>query len=644
MHYYLVMVTEVGYQKPDPLTYVSARVCSPGDVVTVPFGRKSVAAIVIDKTPKPLFETKQIGDNLTSKPLPAQSLQLIEWMTKYYPSGSGALASLFVPSGLAQNRREPKADTKKVVSKELPPLTTEQLRIVDEIKGSKKRSFLLHGETGTGKTRVYMERARVALEAEKSVLVLTPEIALVPQLADTFRAVFGDRVVVIHSGLGKSARNRNWLRILEATEPLIVIGTRSALFAPLQNTGLIVVDEMHEPAYKQEQAPYHYGLRVAGQLARLYNAEIIYGSATPPVVEYYIAEATESPILRMTETALVSTSIKKTMVDLKDSKQFGRHQYFSDDLLAAITKRLAQNEQSLLFHNRRGTARLVICQTCGWQAVCPQCDTALVYHNDTHLMRCHTCGYSASPPYSCPTCQSDDILYRSLGTKALVDVLQQFFPEAIIKRFDTDNTAEEQLARNYDDVREGKVDILVGTQMLGKGLDLPRLSLVGVINADSGLSMPDYSSSERNYQLLHQAIGRVGRGHIDGEVIVQSFNPESPVLQAALRQDWHAMYTSELAERRQFRFPPFAYILKISVGRKTAASAEQFAKKLHRAILDMSLPVQANEPTPSFYERSGGRYNWQIIIKAKQRGQLVDIVTRLPKGDYSYDLDPINLF
>ncbi len=225
-----------------------------------------------------------------------------------------------------------------------------------------------------------------------------------------------------------------------------------------------------------------------------------------------------------------------------------------------------------------------------------------------------------------------------------MDVLQQFFPEAIIKRFDTDNTAEEQLARNYDDVREGTVDILVGTQMLGKGLDLPRLSLVGVINADSGLSMPDYSSTERNYQLLHQAIGRVGRGHVDGEVIVQSFNPESPVLQAALRQDWHAMYTSELAERRQFRFPPFAYILKLSVGRKTAASAEQFAKKLHLAVMDMGLPVQANEPTPSFYERSGGRYNWQIVIKAKQRGQLVDIVTRLPKGDYSYDLDPINLF
>jgi primosomal protein N' (replication factor Y) len=225
----------------------------------------------------------------------------------------------------------------------------------------------------------------------------------------------------------------------------------------------------------------------------------------------------------------------------------------------------------------------------------------------------------------------------------LAEIVQSQFPQAIIRRFDTDNTAEEQLGRNFDAVQKGEVDILVGTQMLGKGLDLPKLSLVGIVNADTSLGMPDFSSSERNYQLLHQAIGRVGRGHVHGQVIVQSFNPENILLQAALNQKWQDLYEYELKERQTYKFPPFVYLLKLSIARKSLDRVENYSLKLHQAIRDMSLPLSVNDPTPAFYERLKGLYNWQIIVKSHNRSHLVEVVKNLPKGDYSYDLDPINL-
>lgn len=642
MRYALVMVAESSYQKQEPLTYSTAEMLPTGTLVMVPFGRKSAPGVVVGQVKKPLFDTKPIGEIISPVTLPETSLRLMEWMSSYYPSGSGARVSTFIPSGLnAKFRVSAERYNKSAVK--LPSLTKEQLSALATINTSKHGSFLLHGETGSGKTRLYLERAKHAITDGKSVLILAPEISLVPQLAQLFGSLFGDKVVVIHSGLGRAKRNQAWLNILHSEEPMVVIGTRSALFAPVKNLGFVVVDEMHEPAYKHEQAPYYHGLRVAGQIARLHKAEIIYGSATPPIVEYYVAEQTSTPILRMRSTAKIAQKIDSSIVDMRDASRFTRNQHISDELLAAIEQRLSLKEQSLLFLNRRGTARLVLCQTCGWQALCPRCDMPLVYHGDTHVMRCHNCGYMEPPPLACPVCGSDDVVYRSMGTKALADVVSSQFPHAVVRRFDTDNTADEQLGRNFEAVKSGEVDIIVGTQILGKGLDLPKLSLVGIVNAETSLGMPDYSSSERNYQLLHQAIGRVGRGHLHGQVIVQSFNPENPLLLAALHQRWHDLYEYELKERKAYNFPPFVFLLKLTVTRKKSDAAENYTHKLHHSIADMKLPVTANDPTPSFYERTRGEYNWQIIVKAKQRSHLVSIVNQLPKGDYSYDLDPINL-
>lgn len=642
MRYYYVYVAEVSYQKSEPLTYAYPEALAAGTVVVVPFGRKRVAGFVQAETTEPSFKTKEITDVISSVPLPPPLRELHRWMGEYYPSGSGALTQLFVPSLLTVKPRA-QAEKPAVPSAALPPLTPEQRAVVNTINSSEKRAFLLHGETGSGKTRVYQEFMARSLSEGKSVLMLTPEISLLPQLEAELAKQFGNQVVVLHSNLTNATRARRWRRVLESQTPLLVLGTRSALFSPLHNIGLVIVDEMHEPAYKQESAPRYYGLRVAAQTAKLHGASIIYGSATPPVTEYFVAAETHTPILRMAKTARPAGEVKRSLIDLKDKSLFSRHPSLSNPLLTAIEHRLNSGEQTLLFLNRRGTARTILCQACGWQALCPHCDIPLTYHGDNHTMRCHICAFRSHPPYHCPECGSDDIVYRSPGTKALADSLQHLFPQALTQRFDTDNLVAEQLGKHFADVRAGKVDILVGTQMLGKGLDLPGLSLVGIVNADTSLGIPDFSSAERSYQLLHQAIGRVGRGHRAGEVIVQSFNPGNLLLKAALEQDWHRLYQQELAERKAFGFPPYMFLLKLSVSRRTSVAAETFALKLYQAVVRSGLRIQANEPTPGFYEKTHGRYHWQIVIRAKQRGQLVELVGQLPPGDWSYDLDPINL-
>lgn len=643
MGYYEIYVAEVRHQKPEPLTYASDEKLEIGSLVSVPYGTRKASGFVCRKVPKPDFEAKPILSVPASGNLPAAALKLHEWMLTYYPGGSGAATQLFVPSGLDVKPRAKKQRAKHKITDDLPPLTLEQAQVLREIEKSDKQTFLLHGETGSGKTRVYFELAKKSLAAGKSALILTPEISLVPQLQHEFEKYFDDQVVVIHSGLPKARRTKNWLRILHSSEPLIIIGTRSALFAPIDNIGLIAVDEMHEPAYKQDSSPKYQALRAAAQLAHIHDSRLIYGSATPSVVEYYLAEATKTPILRMRATAITAQEVTRSVVDLKDSKLFSKNRYLSDQLIASIGQKLSLHEQVLLFLNRRGTARQILCQSCGWQAMCPRCDTPFTYHGDVHRMRCHTCGYHATPPLACPVCKSEEIVYRSIGTKALVDSLSNLFPQATIRRFDTDNLADEQLSRHFESVKKGEVDILVGTQMLGKGLDLPKLSLVGIVNADTSLSMPDFSSSERSYQLLHQAIGRVGRGHVQGEVIVQTFNPDSFLLQAALNQNWKSFYDHELKEREQFSFPPFSYLLKFTVSRKNSGTAENYIRGIRAKAAKLNLKIEINEPTPSFYERSHGMYNWQMIIRAKRRTLLTELLKNLPAGDYVYDLDPANL-
>lgn len=647
MRYYEVFVASPTFHGQTTLTYASPEALELGQVVQVSLKNRLVLAIVGNKAVKPRFATKQLQPLNETVVLPVTTLSLLQWLHTYYPSPLGVIVSQFLPRNLSQTAKPTSSepDAKAVIAKPLPSLTVEQKNVIRTIEAtSDSHTFLLHGDTGTGKTRVYIELARQKVAHGRSALVLTPEIGLTSQLVRDFRQAFGDQVVLFHSALGPAKRRQAWRRVLDSQTPLIVIGPRSALFLPFRQLGVVVVDEAHEPAYKQEQLPRFNALRVASQLATLHGARLIYGSATPLVAEYYVAEAKHIPILRMQQLARTTATGNKAIqvVSNREREHFNRDPYLSDVLIATLERTLARKEQSLIYLNRRGTARLVLCQVCGWHAVCPRCDLPLTFHADSFELRCHTCGWHETTPASCPVCGSSDILFKSVGTKSIVASLERLFPQAVIRRFDTDNKTAERLETHFNAIHSGKVDILVGTQMLAKGLDLPRLSLVGVVAADTSLSFPDYTAEERTYQLLSQVIGRVGRGHRPGTVIIQTHNPDNPAIVAAIRHDWPAFYAQQLQERQTYLFPPFCYVLKLSATRKTRAGVVTATKALQQKLADATLKVQVLGPTPSFYERVNGSYQWQLIVKAKQRPELLKVIELLPPN-WSYDLDPVNL-
>lgn len=641
MHYVEVLVAGVAYHGDEALTYASEEALAQGRIVVVPLRNKQVLGIVVQEVPKPDFAAKPILEAPDLPLLPTPLLQLIPWMKGYYPSSYGIITQQFLPKQLPKKPVEV-PELSAVTTEGLPPLTSDQLAVLDAITGA--GTYLLHGETGTGKTRVYIELARRSLDQGASSIILTPEIGLTSQLEQDFRLVFGERVIVIHSQLTEVTRHRLWLGILKQDKPVIVIGPRSALFSPLRKIGFIAVDEAHETAYKQDQAPYYHASRVASKLAELHKAPVILGSATPLINDYFMATAKQRPILRMEQTARDQKAlpVKIKVVDLRDRSKFTKKSYISDELIKTTNEALSNGEQSLLFLNRRGTARVVFCDNCGWQATCPHCDLPLIYHGDSHQMRCHACEYKASSPISCPECHNASVVFKSIGTKALVDEVSRLFPGARVMRFDTDNKKSERMEQHYETVKNGDVDIIVGTQTLAKGLDLPKLSVVGVILADTSLYFPDFSAQERTYQLLSQVIGRVGRGHRKGRVIVQTYNPDSPLLQSILSKDWDNFYQRELEERKTFLFPPYCYLLKLTCRRASQQSTEQAATKFANELAGSGLKIAIEGPAPAFRERMQNKYQWQLIVKSKDRGELLKIIKKLPSG-WSYDIDPMNL-
>lgn len=643
MHFVEVLVAGVAYHGDDALTYSSMRPLPPGTIVVVPLRAAKTLGVVVRTVKKPSFKTKPVLEAPeNTHPLPEKLLGLLFWMKEYYPSSLGVATQQFLPKQLPKKPLEPVQLTALPGLDALPLATKDQTLVLESVQSS--GTHLLHGNTGTGKTRVYLELALRSVRQGKSAIILTPEIGLTSQLADDFRNIFGNRVVVVHSQLTEATRQRLWLSILQQNEPLIVIGARSALFSPLRRVGLIVVDEAHETAYKQDQSPYYHASRVASKLAELHKAPVILGSATPLVTDYYVAESKGRPILRMTQIATQSANNEShiKVVDLRDRTRFTRKSHLSDILIDEISATIQRKEQTLLFLNRRGTARIVFCEQCGWQAACPHCDLPLVYHGDSHSMQCHSCAFRTASPTSCPVCHNVSVVFKSIGTKAIVDEITKLFPSARIMRFDTDNKRSERIENHYNVVKSGEIDILVGTQTLAKGMDLPKLGLVGIIMADTSLYFPDFSAQERTYQLIGQVLGRIGRGHREGRAILQTYDPESPLLKSILEKDWASFYKSELAERRQFTFPPFCYLLKLTCSRASTATAEKAAKTFAQQLRSSGLRIIVEGPAPAFRERVQDKYQWQLIIKAKRRSELLEVIARLPSG-WSYDIDPMNL-
>ena len=513
------------------------------------------------------------------------------------------------------------------------------LKALQKAPGATK---LLHGVTGSGKTNIYVKMALNALQNHFSTILLVPEIALTGQLVRVFGEVFGERVVVIHSGLTEAERHLVFERVLLSEEPLIVVGARSALFAPVAKLGLVIIDEEHEGTYYQENAPKYSAIRVASYMAQKSGASLVLGSATPTVEDYYIASK-QGSLVSITEKAK-KTAVKPEikLIDFTNRDSFTKNKYFSNALLAAMKQNLEQGRQTLIFHNRRGSSPLTICESCGEEILCPNCFLPLTLHADEYVLHCHTCGVSMKVPMGCPKCGAPGLVHKGFGTKLLESELKKLFPAARVHRFDADNKKGEGMDALYSSVRDGEVDILVGTQAIAKGLDLPRLATVGVVQADAGLNLPDYMAEERVFQLLTQVIGRVGRGHLAAaEVFIQTFRPEHPVLKFAANENYAGFYEYLVRKRRKAGFPPFRFVMKLEITMKTEAIVLRKVRELTRR-LSSDEQLMVSPPQPGFHERTAKGYTWQIIVRSRSRKALLGVCEGLDKN-FRITLDPPGL-
>ncbi len=639
------------FGKGDILTYSCDDSLVPGQIVEIPLGRGKTVGVVSKKVAQPDFATKKILKVFYSKPLPAHLLATVRFVAEYYQVPLASTLGLILPNGIEKKRRAGKK-TEQMFGKSEKTEQAENLPKIElnvaqkkALKGLQKAvgaTKLLYGVTGSGKTNIYLEMAKNALLAQKSTILLVPEIALTGQLVRVFGEVFGDKVVLIHSRQTEAERHLIFNSLLESDGPKIVIGPRSALFAPLGNLGLIVIDEEHESTYHQENAPKYSAIRVASFMAGKLGVDLILGSATPTVEDFYLAEK-KGALVKLTEKAKAS-AVKPEIkvIDFTKRENFSKNRYFASSLLAAIKNNLEQGWQTLIFHNRRGSSPLTICENCGEEIVCPNCYLPLTLHADTYELVCHTCGYKEKVPMKCPKCGAPGIVHKGFGTKLLESELKTLFPSARIQRFDADNKKGEGLDAVYDEVKAGEVDILVGTQTLAKGLDLPRLATVGVVQADAGLNLPDFMAEERTFQLLTQVIGRVGRGHLDtAQVLVQTFRPDDPVIKFAVAEDYLGFYEYLIKKRQKAGFPPFRFVAKLEITMKTEAIVLKKVR-LVAVKLGQDRRLMVSPPMPAFHEHTSRGYTWQIIVRAKSRKVLMEACRDLDPN-FRVTFDPMGL-
>lgn len=645
MYYFEIAPIKVVRVDASVFTYASDIELEVGQIVRIAVGNRSLTGVVWRKVSKPKFATKPVEAVIETVPIPGALLRLSEWLAVYYATHLSVVLQTVLPAGLHKIRRNrmikfdyPERKRTKIV------LNNEQSHAIDAIASASSGTVMLKGVTGSGKTKVYIECAKNQSKLGRSTIVLVPEIALTPQLVAEFRMDFPDnQLLITHSRMTEAERHFAWHRCLTTDTPLVVIGPRSALFSPLHNLGLIVIDEAHEPSFKQDQSPRYNTIRAAAVLSRLLDIKLVIGSATPSITDYYLAKTTSRPLIMLNRLAAKASLPSVELVSFLSRSNFTKHRFFSNQLLAAIQESLTANKQVLVFHNRRGTAVMTVCGGCGWSALCPNCYTPLTLHTDTHLLRCHICNYSSVIPHMCPICRSTDIVHKGIGTKMIADELTKLFPNTRLARFDADNNAEETLQANYQAIYNGDIQLIVGTQIIAKGLDLPHLQVVAVIQADSGLFLPDYQAEERVFQLLYQVAGRVGRqAKLATKVIIQTYQPNHPVIHLGLQKDYDAFYDYAIAQRLKTQFPPFRFLLQLTCRYSGEMAAVRAARELATLIKRDYPEVEVLGPTPAFYERIGGKYRWQVIVKSIKRQTLQDIAAMIP-NNWQIDLDPHDL-
>ena len=644
MRYYEVAPTKIIRANANVFTYSSKTPLICGSLVMVPIAKQTLLGVVIKEVAKPSYATKDITEILNIPALPIALVKTAEWMSEYYHTHLATVLQTVLPRGLTKNRRLKQSER---VTHERDRthflLNKNQQKALDTLAEMEPGTALLHGVTGSGKTTVYIEYAKKMLAQGKSVIVLVPEIALTSQLVAEFQHHFPD-IVLTHSKQTEAERHIAWLSVANATLPQVIIGPRSALFLPLKSVGAIIIDEAHEPSYKQDQSPRYSALRVAGVLAKLHSGIAIQGSATPLISEYFLAKENGRPIIELPERARPDALPPEvTLIDMTKRSSFVRHRFLSDELLSRIQASLEANEQVLIFHNRRGSASTTLCENCGWSATCPRCFIPLTLHGDAHELRCHICAHTEKVPTSCPVCHETDIIHKGIGTKLIESEIRRLFPNKKIMRFDGDSSSADSIENQYQSLYNGEAEVIIGTQVVAKGLDLPNLSTVGIIQADAGLALPDFSSSERTFQLLAQVIGRVGRSSRPTNVVIQSYQPTNSAVQFGIAQDYEAFYKETLTTRKLSNFPPFTYLLKLTCTYKTEAAAIRNSKALATQIRASYPDVLVLGPTPAFYERQRDTYRWQITVKSPKRARLLSVINDIPSQYWQYDIDPASL-
>ncbi len=573
---------------------------------------------------------------------------------------SSSPARALIDKGLAERvklrvRRQPFA-TRAVESHADFTLTQGQqdaLQIIAEgLNSGTPQTTLLYGVTGSGKTEVYLRSISDVLDAGGSCIALCPEISLTAHLMDAYRARFGDQIAILHSKLSMGERHDEWRRI-ESGEAKVVLGPRSAIFAPVRNLKLIVIDEEHEPSYKQDHSPRYSARLAAEERARIEGASVILGSATPSLETFYRTSTGEIRLAVLDKRVDDRPMPEVKTVDQREEFAQGRRNIFSEPLRQGIEDRLSRGEQTILFVNRRGYASFILCRSCGYTARCPNCDVSLTYHSAMKLLKCHHCDESMRAPDVCPKCGGPHFKQFGIGTERVEEEVRKVFPEASVIRMDSDTTRRKNAHfQILDAFREGRADILVGTQMVAKGLDFPNVTLVGVISADTILNLPDFRSAERTFQLLTQVSGRAGRGKKPGEVIVQSFSPENYAIKAAAQQDYKTFYDEEIEYRRELGYPPFSRLINIlssdPVDSFAQTRLEDFKSALESRIQSDEITLMGPAPAP--ISRLKGMYRWHILIK--NRGSdgiqqvikevLADISQSVRTG-LTIDVDPLTM-
>lgn len=540
-----------------------------------------------------------------------------------------------------------------------PPLLDEQKTVYEEIEkrlGSHS-SILLHGVTSSGKTEVYFKAIQKVLEQGKNVLFLAPEIALASVLTQRLARRFGtDKTAIWHSSISDGEKFDVWQKI-KNNEIRILAGARSAVFAPLKNIGLIIIDEEHESAYKQTMpAPRYDARKVAQKLAELNNCPLLSGSATPDINTYYYAKNSGS-LLEMKKRYNDYPMAKVRVVDMREEHHRANHGVFSRSLVSAIEKNLRDKKQTIILMNRRGFSTYTQCLACGEVIQCPKCAIPLIFHSQTQTLKCHYCEHEEPLVTQCPKCGSDALQNCGTGVQKVELIAQKLFPNCNIVRLDSDSLARKnEHIRILEDFRNGKIDILIGTQMLAKGLDNPNVTLVGVINADNGFNLPDFRSCERGFQLLTQVAGRAGRGDNPGEVYFQTYNPDFFGLETAKQQDYESFYNTEIEAREDFDYPPFSQIIRVILSSKNQFRAERSAQEIAMRLNDivdkrqLTEPVAVLGPNPCVIERLQEYYRFQILIKNKlgEKGRrfILSFLAQIKLPDdikLTVDVDPIDI-